>query len=526
MAGSTAGTAHYGTSRQASQKRAGVSVAVARLTLWRYGIALLCVAGAFFPTLLLQRLFAYPFLFLFIAAIMTSAWFGGTGAGLFAVLLSTAVVEYFFVPPFYSFALNPTGSAYFFAFILCALVASSVSAAKKKNEEALRESRDQLEVRVAERTGELQQSNTDLREREHQLQLLTEVIPQQIWSGTPDGSIDYCNQRLLEYVGCAMDEMKSERFVETIHAADRDFFRQSWQTALTTGEPFEGEWRVRRADGEYRTFVIRAVPLRQAEGKPLRWYGTNTDIEEHKKAEQALMTSQTELAHLSRVLTMGELTASIAHEVNQPIAAVVNYGHACLEWLSAEPPDIEEARQAAENIIRDGTRAGSVIGQIRALFKKELPAKGWFDINEAIQELAVFVRGEVLSHRVSIRTELGAGMPKVKADRVQMQQVVLNLIVNGMDAMRNTDVRSRELLIRSGMDGSSQILIQVEDSGEGLPADFETKIFNPFFTTKTQGIGMGLSISRSIIESHGGRLLAKPRPGGGAIFQLTIPVGS
>ncbi len=237
------------------------------------------------------------------------------------------------------------------------------------------------------------------------------------------------------------------------------------------------------------------------------------------------MTSQTELAHLSRVLTMGELTASIAHEVNQPIAAVVNYGHACLEWLSAEPPDIEEARQAAENIIRDGTRAGSVIGQIRALFKKELPAKGWFDINDAIQELAVFVRGEILSHRVSIRTELAAGLPKVKADRVQLQQVVLNLVVNGMDAMRNTDVRSRELLIRSQMDGSSQILIQVEDSGEGLPADFETKIFNPFFTTKTQGIGMGLSISRSIIESHGGRLSAKPRPTGGAIFQFTFQSG-
>lgn len=526
MSGSTAGTAHLATRAQTAEKRAGVSVAMSRMTLWRYGIAVVCVAGAFFPTLILQHFFAYPFLFLFIAAVMTSAWFGGTGAGLFAVLLSTAVAEYFFVPPFYSFELNTTDTSYFIAFVVCSLVASSVSASKKRDAEALRETRDQLEIRVAERTGELQKSNVELSEREHQLRLLTEVIPQQIWSGAPDGSIDYCNQRLLDYVGCSMNEMKSERFMETIHPADRDLFRQSWQTALATGEPFEGEWRVRRADGEYRTFVTRAVPLRQAEGKALRWYGTNTDIEDHKKSEQALLTSQTELAHLSRVLTMGELTASIAHEVNQPIAAVVNYGNACLEWLSAEPPDLEEARLAAENIIRDGTRAGSVIGQIRALFKKELPAKIWFDINEAIQELAVFVRSEILLHRVAIRTDLAPDLPKVKADRVQLQQVVLNLIVNGMDAMGNTDVRSRELLIRSQMDGSSQILIQVEDSGEGLPADFETKIFNPFYTTKTQGIGMGLSISRSIIESHGGRLWAQPRPGGGAIFEFTIPIGS
>jgi PAS domain S-box-containing protein len=526
MAESQAGTAHYGVRQHTSRGTTGLSVAQARSAVLRYGIALLCVAAAFFPTLILQRFFAYPFLFLFIAAIMTSAWFGGTGAGLFAVLLSTAVAEYFFVPPFYSFEINATDTSYFIAFVICSLVASSVSASKKRNAEALGEARDQLEIRVAERTAELQKSNAELRESEHQLRLLTEVIPQQIWSGTPDGSIDYCNQRLLDYVGCSMDEMKSERFMETIHPADRDLFRESWHTALMTGEPVEGEWRVRRADGEYRTFVTRAVPLRQAEGKPLRWYGTNTDIEDHKKSEQALMRSQTELAHLSRVLTMGELTASIAHEVNQPLAAVVTYGHACLEWLSAKPPNVEEAREAAKSIIRDGTRAGSVIGRIRALFRKESPQKGWFDMNEAIQELAVFIRGEALLHRVSIRTELATDLPKVKADRVQLQQVVLNMIVNGMDAMRNTDVRSRELLIRSQREGSSGIAVQVEDSGEGLPAEFEGKIFNPFFSTKAQGIGMGLSIGRSIIESHGGRLWATPHPSGGAIFQFTIPIGS
>jgi C4-dicarboxylate-specific signal transduction histidine kinase len=356
----------------------------------RCGTALLFVLAAFVPTLLLRRLFPYPFLFLFFGAVMASAWFGGTAAGLLAVLLSTVLVEYFFVPPFYSFSISTTAEAYFVAFVACALVASWVSSAKKKSEEALQEALDQLEIRVSERTAEL-------------------------------------------------------------------------------------------------------------------------------------MKTQTELARLGQVLSMGELTVSIAHEINQPLTAVVTHGHACIEWLSASPPNLERARQTVERIIQDGTRAGAVLSGIRALFKKESPTKDWLDVNEVIHELTTFLRDEALRRHITIRTDLVPDMPKVKADRVQLQQVVLNLMVNGMDAMAETADRARVLLI-SARGNDSEATVRVEDSGVGLDEETAEKIFNPFFTTKDHGIGMGLSISRSIIESHDGRLWASPGNSGGAIFQFTLPV--
>jgi signal transduction histidine kinase len=363
-----------------------------RSLLRRCGIASLFVVAAFVPTLLLQHLFPYPFLFLFFGAVMASAWFGGTAAGLLAVLLSTILVDYFFVPPFYSFSISTTAEAYFAAFVVCALVASWVSSAKKKSEEVLEETLDQLEVRVSERTAEL-------------------------------------------------------------------------------------------------------------------------------------MKTQTELAHLSQVLSMGELTASIAHEINQPLTAVVTHGHACIEWLSASPPNLEKAQQTVQRIIQDGTRAGAVLSRIRALFKKEAPTKDWLDINEVIHELTTFLRDEAVRRHIVIRTNLVPGLSKVKADRVQLQQVVLNLMMNGMDAMIETTDRVKELLISARGD-ESEIVVRVEDSGIGLDTEAVDKIFNPFFTTKPHGIGMGLSISRSIIESHEGRLWASPRPSGGAIFRFTLPVRS
>ena len=499
---------------------------LAKPVLQRYGAALCFVALSLGLTLLVQHLFPYPFLFLFFGAVMASAWFGGMGAGLFAVLISTLAVDYFFVPPLYSFAINATAETYFAAFVICALVASWVSSSKKQSEEALMEARDQLEIRVAERTAELEKSNTELRRREHQLHLLTEVIPQQIWSGTADGSIDYCNQRLLNYVGRTVDEMKGEAFVETIHPEDREGFRRLWRDALSQAKPLEGEWRVRGADGQYRWFFTRGVPLQDQQQKTLRWYGTNTDIEELHETEEALMRTQAELAYLSRVLSMGELAASIAHEINQPLAAVVAHGHACLGWLSANPPNVGKALQTTERIIQDGTRAGAVLGRIRALFKKEAPAQEWLDMNELIQELAGFLGGEAKRRRIAIRTALASALPKIKGDRVQLQQVVLNLMMNAMDAMAGIASRTKELLISSGTENSTQIVVRVEDNGVGFSPEITEKIFEPFFTTKPQGIGMGLSISRSIVESHQGQLWATSRPSGGAIFQFTIPIRS
>jgi len=240
----------------------------------------------------------------------------------------------------------------------------------------------------------------------------------------------------------------------------------------------------------------------------------------------ALMQTQAELTHLSRVLSMGELTASIAHEIKQPLTALVMNGHACIEWLSVNPPNLDKARTTAEKIIRDGTRAAAILSRIRALFNKEPPAKDWLDINEVIQELIVLVRAEAQKQHIPLRTELAMNLPKVRGDRVQLQQVVLNLIMNGMDAMASINGKQRELLVCSWQESSNEIGVKVADGGIGLAPETADKIFDPFFTTKPHGIGMGLSVSRSIIESHDGKLWATPRPQGGTIFQFTIPVHS
>jgi signal transduction histidine kinase len=204
----------------------------------------------------------------------------------------------------------------------------------------------------------------------------------------------------------------------------------------------------------------------------------------------------------------------------------VTHGNACVEWLNASPPNVEKARQTAERIVRDGTRAGAVLSRIRALFKNGTPVKGWVDMKEVIQELTVFLKDEAIGRQVSLRAEVARDLPLVDGDRVQLQQVVLNLAMNGMDAMKDLARGPKELRIAVRREGASQILVSVEDSGIGLSAETAEKIFQPFFTTKPQGIGMGLSISRSIIESHAGRLWASPRPGGGALFQFTLPVRS
>jgi signal transduction histidine kinase len=218
------------------------------------------------------------------------------------------------------------------------------------------------------------------------------------------------------------------------------------------------------------------------------------------------------------------LAASIAHEVNQPLAAVVTNGNACLRWLVAQTPNLYEAREAVQRIIRDGHRAGDVIQRVRALLKKTGPQKAWLDINDVIHEVLTIAHSEVRRHGVSLRTELATGLPPVMGDRIQLQQVILNLVMNGMEAMSSVADRSRELLILSGIPGPQGILVAVRDSGIGLDTQTLDRIFDAFYTTKPEGMGMGLSISRTIIEAHGGRLWATPHDGPGATFQFTLPM--
>ena len=248
------------------------------------------------------------------------------------------------------------------------------------------------------------------------------------------------------------------------------------------------------------------------------------EIAARARAEEELDQLRSELAHVTRVTTLGELTASLAHEVNQPLAAVVGHAGACLHWLDPGTSDLDEARRAAESIIEAGNRAAEVIGHVRALAKKANTQKSALDINSVVNEVITLVQRELFSHRVSLRTEFTPALPMVLADRVQLQQVIINLVMNGVEAMQPITTRPRQLVIRSNQDEGREVLVTVEDCGVGISAENADRLFNPFFTTKSSGLGMGLSICRSIIESHGGRMSAANNGGPGATFQFTLPL--
>jgi C4-dicarboxylate-specific signal transduction histidine kinase len=244
---------------------------------------------------------------------------------------------------------------------------------------------------------------------------------------------------------------------------------------------------------------------------------------ERKRAEEKLQQSQADLARVSRVTTMGEFTASLAHEVNQPIAAALTNANTCLRWLARDSPDLDEARAAAMRIAKDVTRAAEIITRVRLLFQKSAPQREWVDLNEVVREMILLLRSETVRYNISVAADLALDLPQVLADRVQLQQVMMNLMVNSIDAMRNVD-GPRELSIESRRSDNEHLLLSVSDTGVGLPPDQTEQIFNAFFTTKSHGTGMGLSISRSIVESHGGELWFADHPPRGARFFLSLPI--
>jgi C4-dicarboxylate-specific signal transduction histidine kinase len=248
------------------------------------------------------------------------------------------------------------------------------------------------------------------------------------------------------------------------------------------------------------------------------------EIRERQRAEEALQKAQAELAHVSRLMTLGELTASISHEVNQPISAVVTNGQVCLRLLALETPRPDDVRTTVERMVRDARRASEVIQRIRALAKRTEPQMVSLDINDVIREAILLVQREVLSHGVSLRTELASALPPVLGDRIQLQQVVINLLINGVEAMAPVTDRPRDMLIRSQQPEAGQVHVSVQDSGIGIDSETAERLFSAFFTTKPSGMGMGLSISRSIIRAHGGRLWVSPNPDHGAAFQFTVPI--
>jgi PAS domain S-box-containing protein len=315
-----------------------------------------------------------------------------------------------------------------------------------------------------------------------------------------------------------------ETFLGRMHPDDRGSI-ELVETELYKGNDAEYSYRIILPDGSIKYITSVAHPILNDSGQVIEFVGTVIDVTERKKAEEAreaLRETQADLARVSRVNTMGELTASLAHEVNQPIAAASTNANTCLRWLAADTPNIEEARAAAMRIVTDVKRAGEIIGRIRQLFQKGSSEREFVDMNEIIREMIVLLRGETTRYNILVGTDLAADLPQVMGDRVQLQQVLMNLMINSVEAMKAVD-GPRELSIKSQSAKDAQLMISVSDTGVGLPRHQADQIFHPFFTTKGDGTGMGLRISRSIIESHGGRLWAADNSPRGARFCFTLP---
>jgi PAS domain S-box-containing protein len=369
----------------------------------------------------------------------------------------------------------------------------------------------------------LQNLYESLQSSEDRLRRVINTIPAHVWSTLPDGSVDFINQRLLESTGLSIEALLGSGWQSIVHPDDRTRYIAQWRAALAAGEPVEIEARVWTAQRDYRWLLVRNVPLRDGLGEIVKWYGTGIDIEDRKRAEEALRKAQSDLAHANRVTTMGELCASLAHEINQPISGAITNASTCLRRLDREPPDLEGARAGASLIIRDANRAAEIINRVRLFFKKGVVTKERIDVNEMIREMEILLHNEATQHSVFVQTRLAADLPFIVADRVQLQQVLMNLMINGIDAMKAVDA-PRQLTLGTQNDSNEQLLVSVEDTGIGIPHDQAGRIFDAFFTTKEHGTGMGLRISRTIIEAHGGRLWATDNHPRGASFHFTLAV--
>jgi PAS domain S-box-containing protein len=347
------------------------------------------------------------------------------------------------------------------------------------------------------------------------------------WALDPTtGKIRYWSEECNRVLGIdrSAGQPRCETFFERIHPQDQCQIREMSDSVRAGKAAFEMKYRIVHPNGEIRDIHLVGHPVLSTSGDVVEFVGTLMDITEHKRAEEErerLRQVQADLAHLSRVTTMGELTASLAHEIKQPITAAIIDAQTCLRWLGRDNPDLAEARDAASRMVKDVTRAADIIRRISLLFQKCALQRELVDVNELIQEMFALLRSEARRYSISIRTELAEDLPKVMADRVQLQQVFMNLMLNGIDAMKGTAGGGKLTITSEAAD--AQLLISIRDTGVGLPPRQADQIFKAFFTTKDNGTGMGLPISRSIIESHGGRLWAADSSERGATFQFTLP---
>src|SRR5580704_11958875 len=338
----------------------------------------------------------------------------------------------------------------------------------------------------------------------------------------PNGEVETVNRQVFEYFGRSLEWLKNWRTSDAVHPEDLPRIAEIFQRSLAAGTPFHYELRLRRSDGEYRWFDTRHLPVRDDSGRIARWYILATDIEDRTRALAQLEQMQSDFAHMNRVSMMGELAASLTHEITQPIASARNNARAAQNFLDMQPPDLSEVRDALSCVVGDTDRAGDIVDRIRDHIKKAPPRKEHFDLNEAINEVIVLGRSAIIKNGVSVQTRLCEGLFPIHCDRVQLQQVVLNLILNAVEAMGSVESGPRDLLISTEQHHTG-VLVAVRDSGSGIDPTHLERVFEAFYTTKSRGVGMGLSICRSIIDAHGGRLWAEANERRGTIFQFTLP---
>lgn len=368
----------------------------------------------------------------------------------------------------------------------------------------------------------------ELRESELQLRLMVDSIPALVCTMNAQGELETANRQVVDYLGKTVPELREWKQMGIIHDEDLARVIAKWTYSLESGEPFDSEHRSRRADGVFRWFHVRGLPLRDDQDRICRWYVLLTDIEDRKRAEEeskrmegSLREVERRLSSAMRVATVAELSASIAHEINQPLAAVLAHGDACQAWLSKDPPNVHKAQTALEKIIRDAKSAADVITRIRALFKQAPPVKVALSVNAIVLEVLNLLEPEIRRNGVAARTDLAADPAMVLADKVQIQQALLNLVHNAVDSMDEVNDGAKALVLSSRRDGV-EIVISVRDRGCGIPDPW--LIFDPFYTTKETGMGMGLAICRSIINAHGGRIWATLNEDGGTTFTFALPV--
>ena len=504
----------------------------------RYLAAILLVGLALVIALVVQEWGVRVFLFSFYAAVVGAAWIG-TGPGVVAVVLSVLAVQYFFTPPEWSFDIAPEDVPFTGAFIICAVMSLAWSWQRKRTEETLQRARDTLEDTVAQRTAELVDTNAALtveiaerRAAEEELRRSETLLAQgqklsrtASWTLQPASGEMRWSAELFEIFGTdrAAATPSLELFRDRVHPDDRARFDAAMAAAIEGNTNFSCEVRITLQGGGVK-HVHALGEIQTGPGRDTEVIGTVMDLTERKRTEQALHDAEADLARTLRLATVAELTASIAHEINQPLAAIVANASACARFLARGPAALPNAREAADCIVSDATRAGEVTRRIRALLRKEAPRHVVLEINRIVDDVIDLLRATLDRQRVAIRTDLTDSLPPIMGDPVQLQQVLVNLITNAAEAMRETVGRPRIVTIRSRLGEDETVVVSVEDTGSGLDPQTLDRIFDSFYTTKAEGIGVGLSISRSIIEAHGGQLSAAPAPQHGACFSFTVPI--